>query len=123
METNHEKYRACHTALRRARARPRRLSTRNEHVDVAQYAAGRDAEVVDVDAAACVAESTDVLHVAWNEFVDVDHRAAEGGQVADRSAVDRLLREQDSNAEQVVKRPGRRAGGRRWTGSPRLTCR
>ena len=89
MEISHEKYRACHTALRRARARPRRLSTRNEHVDVAQYAAGRDAEVVDVDAAASVAasvaESIDVVHVAWNEFVDADRRAAQGRQVADRS--------------------------------------
>ena len=85
MEINHEKYRACHTALRRARARPRRLSTRNEYVHVAQYAAGRDAEVVDVFAAAVVAEPVDIIHVAWNQFVDVHHRAAEGRQVADRS--------------------------------------
>jgi hypothetical protein len=73
--------------LRRTRARPRRLSTRNEHVDVAQYAAGRDAEVIDVvAAAACVAESIDLFDVAWNEFVDVDRRAAEGRQVTDRLA-------------------------------------
>ena len=84
---NHEKYRACHTALRRTRARPRRLSTRNEHIDVPQYAAGRDAEVLDVvDAAAFVAESVDLFDVAWFELVDVARRAAEGREVTDRSA-------------------------------------
>jgi len=85
MEIDHEKHRACHIALRRTRAWPRRLSTRNEHVAVTQYATGRDAEVVDLDAAARVAESIDVVHLAWNGFVDVNRRAAQGRQVADRS--------------------------------------
>ena len=80
---NHEKYSACHTALRRTGARPRGLSTRNEHVDGPQYAAGRDAEVVDLVDTAFVDESIALSRVAWNEL---DRRAAQGRQVNDRWA-------------------------------------
>lgn len=90
MEKHHEKCSARHIALCRTRARPGRLSTRNEHVDSPQYAADRDAEVVAFVAgvafvaAAFVDESIDISRVAWNEFVDGARRAAEGRQVADR---------------------------------------